>query len=175
MTRRRSIIGSLTSVRELASAPSFAKPSRARGAKREGIKYENKFAEALGSRARHGVWFEARDARGPLWAQVDVLLGLDGHVYIFECKYTWVAEAEEKLRGLYIPLVATHSGLPTHGIVVCKKLRPGAPPAVSMLSEALIQSLHTIPVLHWRPDWPLLGINSVRNRIFLPSLAGALA
>lgn len=152
MTIRR--LHSLISTAELVKAPSFARASRARGAKREGIKYERDFARSLGPRARHGVWMEFRDSHGPGWAQTDAQLELADVVLVFECKYTWVAEAAEKLAALYCPLVEVMSGKPALGIVVCKRLTRGVDaPICATLADAIA---HAPSVLHWLPGTPLV-------------------
>ncbi len=152
----RLLSGALNFARELSAKPDFIPVSRARGAKREGIKYERDFANALGSRARHGIWFQWRDSRGLGWCQTDVIYEHSGAVYVFECKYTWTADARRKLEGLYIPLIESILGKPTFGIVVCRKLTRETPgPIVGTLEDAM-RLADKCPTLHWDSNAPAL-------------------
>lgn len=97
---------------------------RPRGAKAAGLRYERLLAKALPA-AKHGQWFEFEDQNGKGLCQVDLMIQLLSGVLILEAKYTWTAEGHAQIEQLYMPVVAAAWGVPTAGLVVCKKLVPG--------------------------------------------------
>jgi hypothetical protein len=129
-----------------------------------GLRYERKLVRTLRSTSglvvEHNPWFEFIDANGWGCCSLDVLvsgprLGPKAPVLILECKLTWKPEAEEKLRGLYEPIVTLALDLPVRSIrslTVAKHLTPEAPPAAQSITEALESGLR---VLHWIGTWPL--------------------
>lgn len=145
-----------TILKPLAWANECARPScipsrRARGVKALGVRYENKVAKAMGW-ARQGVWFEFVDGLGRAWCQVDLVWDQGPFVVVGEVKHSWVPEAFDKLRWLYLPIVAMAMGKPARGLVICKNLKPQVRSAYTKLSQALAlleASKEAIPTFHW--------------------------
>lgn len=120
MTR---IVHGLKWAKALEKRPACIPQGRPRGAKAAGLRYERSLAKALPV-AKHGQWFEFEDEHGRGYCQVDLMLQLLSGILILEAKYTWTAEGHLQLEQLYIPVVSAAWGLPTRGLVVCKKLVP---------------------------------------------------
>lgn len=124
---------------------------RARGVKALGVRYENRVAKAM-SWARQGVWFEFLDGLGRAWCQPDLIWDQGEFVVVGEVKHSWVEEAQVKLSGLYLPVVAKAFGKPARGLVVCKNLKPQVRNSYTKLASAMAlleASPQTIPTLHW--------------------------
>ena len=134
------VIEGLKWAKRLESRPSNIPVGRPRGAKLEGLRYERGLAKALGTKAEHGVWFEYEDKRGKRPCQPDFLCKLGKKLVILETKYSWVLDGHRQLECLYRPVVEAALGLPTMGVVVCKRLTTGIPSWVKVrlsLEEAL--------------------------------------
>ena len=139
---------------------------RPRGVKALGVRYERELAKELWE-AKRGVWFEFEDQRGHGFCQVDFLMKWGSgeaakRPLVIEVKHTWTREAREELERLYLPIVWLASGREPIGVVICKRLTPEAPRAVSDLESA---ALYAAP-LHWIGKGPLL------RRPFGPPLVG---
>ena len=156
------VVQGLKWARRLASRPSGIPEGRARGAKLKGLQYERALAKALGSRMLHGIWWEFEDSEGRGFCQTDFLGFARGFTVILECKYTWTEEAEEELRGLYVPVVSVALAKPLGSVlsvVVCKNLIKGLKrPICDSLAEALETSYSGLstPVWHHTGAVPLL-------------------
>ena len=94
-------------------APPFIRDIKRRGARRQGIKYEEKVHENFSCVYREqylaGQWFQflARGDRAPRWCQADALL-IDierGIITLVEVKYNHTALAWWQLKKLYLPVV----------------------------------------------------------------------
>ena len=148
------IVRGLKWARRLSGRPAAIPKGRPRGQKALGVRYERDFAREV-PEAMPGIWFEFEDSNGHGWCQVDFLLPWAGRVLVIEAKYTWVAEAQVELEGLYLPVVKA-AGLPSPvGLVLCKKLVPkmGNVEVVNSIDAALDAPR---PVLHWIGNGPLL-------------------
>jgi hypothetical protein len=126
--------------------PAFIHPSRPRGAKGEGLRYERALARGLGSKFRCGAWWEFKDDAGIGCCQTDFFGKAKQWVILLESKLTWTQEAEEQLYELYVPVVAMALGVQRSQvlpIVVCKYLtRETQRPVCFSLKEALEQSMN---------------------------------
>lgn len=134
--------------------PAFLPKGRPRAAaKLAGLRYERAAAQALEGLAVHGPWFHFEDAKGEGWCQPDLIFPCKalGAAFILEVKLSWVPEAEPKLQGLYLPVVAKALKCKTFGVVLCKNLSPATPGAVhSNLDAALRASLSEgVAMLCW--------------------------
>lgn len=133
-----------------ASGPGFA-PSRPRGAKRQGVKYEKELAKAIPD-AIHGQWIEFCDRHGTGWAQPDLLLRGKRAILVLEAKLSWTFEGHQQVDNLYCPLCEAIWQLPAFGVVVTRGLRP-MPRGFSVvrnLNEALAGArAGRKMVLHW--------------------------
>jgi hypothetical protein len=149
----RVVVGQLRSAQALAARPAVIPIGRPRAAsKKAGLRYEREVARVLPGPAWHGKWFQFEDGLGRAFCQPDLLVAWSGHIIVIECKYTWVPEAAEKLRGLYLPVVAKAMGKTAVGLVVCKKLgkAPSSTPIFAGFEEAIRASVEgQLPVLHW--------------------------
>jgi hypothetical protein len=103
-----------------------------------GLRYERRFRQELEKlfdsnpnlRVEYNPWFFYRRADGYTGAcSPDILLHDDelGMTWVIEVKYTWVAEADSKLRDLYCPVVELALNRITEPLVVVKRLTPEAP------------------------------------------------
>lgn len=97
-------------------------PSRPRGAKAQGMKYERELAKALPD-ATHGQWIEFGDRNGSGWAQPDLLLRGEKAILVLEAKLSWTFEGHQQIDQLYRPLCEEIWQKPVFGIVVTKHLR----------------------------------------------------
>lgn len=145
--------------------PGFA-PSRPRGAKGAGLRYERALGKALPKETHRGLWIKFEDRNGLGWAQPDFLLGFDGKIAILEAKYTWVPEGHSQIELLYRPLVERIWQTPIVGVVVCKVLTSaagGAREIFSSLGEALAQGREEKSgTLHWIGTGPLFKKSSAK-------------
>lgn len=135
MAHRR--IKGLRYVRALDDKPVSIPTSRPRGVKALGPRYE-KAIESVLPNAKRGQWFEFVDSNGQGYCQVDFVLQRDGFVVLLEAKHTWTLEGHLQLEQLYKPVVEMLTGMPTLGVVVCKRLVP----EVSELQSAGKLSVH---------------------------------
>ncbi len=141
--------------------PGFS-ASRARGAKRAGLKYEKDLAKAFGPKAAHGRWIKFEDQNGIGFAQPDILYPNGKELFIVESKYTWVPEAHTQIALLYQPLLeCIYADAKIFGIVACKVLTQfGA--AKRVVCSDMDQAMNfarggEVPILHWigtGPLWP---------------------
>lgn len=150
---------------QLCARPSFAKQSRARGAKRAGLHYEGLVAEAIPG-GRRGLWFKFEDRNGPGWASPDLVLGVGAQSDVlptcfvaFEVKLTFTEEAFGQLNDLYLPILRHCGRVPVFGVVVCRNLTAFAPKGrvATDLATAIAECSREIPILHWlgkAPLWP---------------------
>jgi hypothetical protein len=124
-----------------------------RGAKAEGLRFENKLAKALGPKATQGQWFRFLDDNGPGHCQTDLLLIGRKRLVVIECKLTFTLEGMLQIQDLYFPVLRTH--YPRHevlGVLACKNLTPAAPPDLTFgsLRNAIEAALSgRISVFHW--------------------------
>ncbi|MCG3770733.1 MAG: hypothetical protein JW384_01911 [Nitrosomonadaceae bacterium] len=118
----------------LIDRPSFipAPSKRLRGSKAEGLSYERRIAGYLsalaGGRAVHNPWYKFTDDEGDGWCSPDVILLPKGDepLVIFECKLTAVKGCEDKVRGLYLPVLQfLHPDTEIRTVQVAKNLRRG--------------------------------------------------
>jgi len=141
-------------VRLLQERPSCIPQGRPRGAKAQGVKYEEALAKSPHfATASHGVWLEFSDARGHGYAQVDFLFTYLATIVAVEAKLTWTPAAYVQLRKLYFPLLEKFTSRPVGGIIVCQNLTRETPKAdvTNDFFEALnIAQFEPgrIPVLH---------------------------
>lgn len=101
-------------------------PSRARGAKGAGLRYERQLGDSL-PLAAAGLWWEFEDSFGKGFCQTDLLLELPQGLVVVEVKYTWVPEGHSQISKLYRPVLEAATGKKVFGIVACKALVPGIP------------------------------------------------
>lgn len=139
--------------------PGFG-PSRPRGAKRAGVKYEKDLAHAFHGAAKHGQWIKFEDQNGIGFAQPDILFPSGEELFVIESKYTWVPEACTQIAFLYKPLLeCIYPTAKIWGIVTCKVLTQwGAKQQVvcSNLDDAMVLArTGKMPVLHWIGTGPL--------------------
>lgn len=145
------------------------KPRAAKGPKGLGLRYERRVGKALaacglvrreGWRVEHGPWFayaEVGDGHRSL-CQPDFILtgpaagGGTAPAWLLEVKYSWVPGAEEKLRGLYWPVVEK-AGVRVAGCLTVVKVMHGQVPgrvALGLREGLRAAELGTEPViLHW--------------------------
>jgi hypothetical protein len=129
--------------------PACIPKGKPRGAKAAGLRYERALAKALPPGWLHGQWFEFWDANGHGYCQPDFILVEPGRVLVLEAKYTWVLEAHAQLMQLYAPVLRAVFKRPVIGVVVCKRLVPGARAAYTTLEEAIRWPVVGGAVLHW--------------------------
>ena len=104
----------------------FAPKGRERG---RGLRYERALAKGLGSKFRHGMWWEFKDDAGMGVCQTDFYGKAKEWIILLETKLSWTRDAEEQLHDLYVPVVACALQVPRSQvlpIVVCKYLTSGA-------------------------------------------------
>lgn len=133
---------------------------KGRGAKAAGLRYERALARSLPG-GWHGHWYEFEDRNGRGFCQPDLVLVWKGRLVVLEAKYTWVAEAHSQIERLYRPVLEMAHGHGVGGVVVCRGLVPGMPPALPVIRDlpsalALAISSPSCPVLHWLGEAPLL-------------------
>lgn len=134
-----------------ATPPAFTLGRRPRGAKGAGLRFERAVAKAI-PQAAHAQWFEFADTHGLGWASPDIIWRRGGTIYVLECKLTLTDEADNQLRGLYLPLMSHFFGTMALGIVVARHLKPGVDPTrvTTTLAEATKKARYdSFPVLHW--------------------------
>ncbi len=150
------VIEGLVWARKALEGPWPSAKRRPRGAKGQGVKYENALAKALPS-AKHGQWFEFQDRNGKGWCQTDLLIELPDGVLVLESKYSWVPEGHTQLENLYRPVVERVWQKPMLGVQVCKNLAVGCRiETVMRLDDALAVAKQRRPVvLHWLGNVPL--------------------
>jgi len=110
----------------VADRPGFARQSRAKGSKYQGLKYERQLSLAIPA-AKHGQWFQFEDRNGPGWCQTDLIFGALGRVVCLEAKYTWTSAGHHQINKLYRPILEAVYGRAVAGIVVCKTLTTETP------------------------------------------------
>lgn len=136
----------------------FPKPKPSNAAAKLGLRYERTVGKELERHANmgnfakveHNPWFTFWDEYGTANCCPDFLLYLEQGVVVTEVKLTWVKVALEKLVDLYCPVVSAALGVPTRPLVICRNLRPDAPPAMFSIRDAIISP--TSPLL-----WPSTG------------------
>lgn len=138
--------------------------SRLSPAQANGIRYENKVHKALETLARgtsmtyeRNPWFRYGDENGRSSCSPDGILWLDQHTALtIEVKYTFPASALDKMKGLYLPVVATALRPKTiRGLIICKTLTPEALKPISCASDALAGPATVVTVLQWLGQGPL--------------------
>lgn len=104
-----------------------------------GLRYERRFLKVLkstvGSRSlevEHNPWFTYTtdslvDKSGVCCPDILVHETLTDITWVLEVKYTWVADALEKLTNLYVPVVELALERRALPLVVCKRLTPESP------------------------------------------------
>jgi hypothetical protein len=134
-------------------------PSKARGAKLDGLRYERRVVDVLS--AIYGLDFHPspmiRYRVGTEWkrAILDGLLFLPQWTVIIEVKLAHTADVWEQLMGRYLPLVRILTGRPVRPVEVCRSYDP----STSLPGpHSLITSLH-------RPALPLGGLEVLKWRI----------
>ena len=144
------IEGTLHSARHI-SAPGFAKPGRSRGAKAKGRAYEKAVGRFALPKAVAGQWWEAEDATGKFFCQTDFVLRWRDVLVVVEAKYTWTMDGHRQAQELYAPIVELAMKRRTVGLVVCKRLVPGAPKVCERVDDAIGQALAgaALPVWQW--------------------------
>ena len=160
----RKILGLLWA-KEAVAKPSFARKSRARGAKALGLRYEAALARRLPG-AQHGKWFEFQDANGLGWCQPDLFVQIESEncVLVLECKHTWTAEGHSQLEQLYFPVLEKVFGQKVVGVQVCKYLAPGVRD-VNVVSS--LETAFELAIAGRRVAWHWIGGSPV-----LPPKAG---
>jgi hypothetical protein len=119
----RSLLG-LKRAALLPSRPACIPPSRPRGAKAAGLRFERALASSLKG-CLHGAWFEFEDLNGFGYCQTDIIMPFLPHfLAVIEVKYTFVPGAHSKLANLYLPIAEKAFGAPAVGVVVVKNLDP---------------------------------------------------
>ena len=138
--------------------PSFIpRPKRLKGARAYGVRYERSVAWATGG--IHGQWFRYIDANGEAWCQTDVILKLGDRIAVIECKLSNIAEADEQLTRLYVPVVAKALHMPVVGIIVVRHLKPSTD--LGRIVDSLGRALEVAspqapwPVVHWMGRGPI--------------------
>ena len=137
--------------RTLRERPGCIPVGRLRGAKREGVKFEEVLASGPLSGASRGVWLEFADANGHGYAQCDFVGDSAAGPFVAEAKLTWTPAAYVQLRGLYLPLLRAIYHRSVGAVVVCANLTRETPRAevAASLAEALARAAKgEIPVLH---------------------------
>lgn len=161
-------INRLKWAKALSERPSCIPLGRPRGVKGLGLRYERSLARALPA-ALPGQWFEFEDSAGRGFCQTDLLLPYNGKIGVLEVKLSYTREAEDELRGLYVPVVRKALGREVFGLVVCKNLRPGAPGVRGELVQALEEAAGGLLV-----TWHWLGNHQPMSRaLSLHELVGA--
>ena len=138
-----------------------AKPRRG-SAKAAGLKSERELAEVLPG-AKHGLWWEFEDLLGHGWCQTDLLIEGGDAALVIEAKLSWVPEGQEKLSGLYIPVLEEALRKRIYGLVVVKRLVPGVKvPITRDLASAIAQVKLGLEVV-WHSPGPVHHITSPRT------------
>ena len=135
----------------VADRPGFARRSRAKGSKYQGLKYERQLSLAIPA-ATWGQWFQFEDANGPGWCQTDLIFGAYGRTVCLEAKYTWTAAGHHQINKLYRPVLEAVYGRAVAGVVVCKTLTGETPRfwVSSDLESAVCRAASgEYSVLHW--------------------------
>lgn len=139
-------------------------------AQANGIRYENQVHKALETLAKtirgtsvtyeRNPWFRYGDENGRSSCSPDGILWLDQYVaLVVEHKYTFPPVAIDKMKGLYLPVVARALAPGViHGLVICKTLTPEAPKPISCLGDALMGPNSVVTVLQWLGQGPLRWI-----------------
>jgi hypothetical protein len=131
--------------------PGFG-PSRARGAKALGLRYERQVARAVPG-AEHGLWWQFRDRAGHGWCQTDLVVRGARRTLVLEAKLTWTWRGHTQIGQLYRPVLEAALGLPVVGVVVCRTLRPETSAVAAVrgtLREAVAAALEgRHAVWHW--------------------------
>lgn len=136
---------------QMCQRPECIPRGRPRGVKKQGVLYERKLAEELGSAWLHGQWFEYEDLGGHGYCQVDFLRRAGDATVILEAKLSWLLEAHDQINQLYRPVVECVWGVPVVGVVVAKRLVPGTRAAIAQTLPSALEAARTVPrvVLHW--------------------------
>lgn len=120
-------------------------PPPIRAAAKLGLAFERRVGRELSqhvaagriAKVEHNPWFNYTDKGGVGFCCPDFLLLTDFGLTIVEVKLTWVAEAAEKLRLLYTPVVAHVFGKTPSVLVLCRRLAETSPVADVSLRTAL--------------------------------------
>jgi len=145
--------------------PKEKRPTKGKRAIIDGHRYEEQVARYLKALygaefVLHGQWIEYEDPRGTARCQPDIILLPDPPrrklITVFESKLTWTqAAAEEKLKGIYRPVVAyIWPEYPIKLIQVCKKLKTKTRERTKVVStsvKVLLEEIALYSVWHWRP------------------------
>lgn len=154
-TRAHRVIVGLTAAMTCAS-PWPSEP-RFRGTKGAGIRFEKAAAAKIKGCIR-GQWFKYTDANGVGYCCPDILLPVEGHTLILECKLTEVEQARMQLAELYSPVIRMAFDRPTASIVVARHLTKETNTAlvVDSLKAAIGIALRGfVPTLHWLGRGPI--------------------
>jgi hypothetical protein len=126
---------------------------RLRGAQAAGLRYEKKAAKEikrLFPSAKASPWFEYVASNCSGMCSPDIVLPVNGVVYVFECKLTDTPYAEQQLYGLYMPVAEAFYKKPARGIIVARHLTKTSDTdrVVITVADALSRS-HEMPILHY--------------------------
>ena len=129
--------------------PNFKPASKS--AARIGIRYEKKAIKELRNlfprvRFEPGPWFRFTDQEGSGYCQPDFIFFTSVWIILGEIKYTYTAEALNKIKMLYGPVVSYLFHLPIIPIIIVHTLRPDAPKPHYKFEDALRSDGH---LLHW--------------------------
>lgn len=133
------VVDGLIWAQAAAKPPEWWTPSRTKGAKAEGRRYERRLGQHLGQRTVQGQWFRFQDKNGLGWCQTDFLLPLkslsEPSVLVLECKYTYTFEGHDQVEKLYAPVIERAWNRRVYGIVVCRRVLPDLDRTMFVSSE----------------------------------------
>lgn len=141
--------------------PTFVRAGTMNEYQRKGLRYERRVWSAVKvnfpAPLHYSAWFAFEDRLGLASCSTDILIERPDAVFVLECKLTFTTEAEQKLRGLYIPVVSAAFGRPAYGIVVARNLDRTARLLSADLFSAIVdaQQLGIITTVHWLGKAPL--------------------
>lgn len=128
-SKKRRIVGDLTSVAIRNTPRNFKPPGRVNSAIKYGLRFEKAFAQYMHAKyeALAHPWIEYADGNGYGVCQPDVVLVDENEVLVFECKATFTPRrAYMELSGLYLPVVERLFGMQARGVQVVAHLQPSA-------------------------------------------------
>jgi len=149
--------------------PSRPMPEATSEAAHKGLRFQRRVENALrstassiGGRFESEPWFRFRQLYRDSHAVPDGLFTFGDQQLVIEVKQTFVCEGVEKLRRLYVPVVAKTYKLRTYPLLICRYLTSSAADhlRIETLSEALRAPEGEAPVLHYPGSGPILWSHS---------------
>lgn len=124
--------------------PDFIKPSRARGLKAQGLRFERSVGGAMRKQFESvlcGQWFHYCDKNGLGWCQPDILVEANEAIIVAECKLSECEDARRQIVGLYRPILECVFEKKVIGVVIVRHLT--REPRRELIADGFISAIRS--------------------------------